>query len=128
MIKLNEFQNEVDEVLVRHRSILDIITKLDEYTSRINRAVIKSATYCGCITIKGEKQEYDIESFEKARDKMKSHVEGDLCPECQEVLIEEIGNEIFYLAALLNIFNINLEEVVEKEFDNLKTLGIFSLK
>ena len=48
-LNCDDFQNQVEEVLIRHKSILDIITKLDEYTSRINRAVVKSVTSCGCI-------------------------------------------------------------------------------
>ena len=40
-ISLNDFQKLVEDVLIRHKSILDIITKLNEYTARINRAVDK---------------------------------------------------------------------------------------
>ncbi len=36
----NDFQEQVSRVLIRHKSILDIMTKLDEYNSRINRAVV----------------------------------------------------------------------------------------
>ena len=45
-ILCDNFQNMVAEVLIRHKSILDIITKLDEYNARINRAVVKSVTCC----------------------------------------------------------------------------------
>ncbi len=64
MLKKNlscgDFQNQVDEVLIRHKSVLDIITKLDEYTSRINRAVVKSVTSCGCIEIRAKKNKIII--------------------------------------------------------------------
>ena len=62
---------QVEDVLIRHRSILDIITKLDEYTSRINRAVIKSVTYCGCIEIHATKQDYNKESLQEIKNNMK---------------------------------------------------------
>ena len=55
-LNMDDFQNQVDDVLIRHKSILDIITKLDEYTARINRAVIKFAASCGCIDINDTKQ------------------------------------------------------------------------
>ncbi len=51
-----DFQNEVSKSLIRHKSILDIMTKLDEYNARINRAVAKSVTSCGCISIDAKKQ------------------------------------------------------------------------
>ena len=53
----NNFNDIVDDVLVRHKSILDIITKLQETNSKINRAIIKSVTACGCIEINGKLQQ-----------------------------------------------------------------------
>ena len=35
----DNFQNSVDESLLRHRSVLDVITKLQESDARVNRAV-----------------------------------------------------------------------------------------
>ena len=52
----DNFQNSVDESLLRHRSILDIITKLQESQARVNRAVAKSVTNCGCIKVEAKKQ------------------------------------------------------------------------
>ena len=48
--------------------------------------------------------------------------------ENNEILEEEIGAYIFYLSALCNTLDINLSEAVLKEYGNMKTLGIFSLK
>ena len=36
-----DFQEQVSQVLIRHKSILDIITKLDQYNARITRAFSK---------------------------------------------------------------------------------------
>jgi hypothetical protein len=38
---IDELQALSSEVSIRHKSILDIMTKLDEYNARINRAVSK---------------------------------------------------------------------------------------
>ncbi|MCF6465851.1 DUF1573 domain-containing protein [Clostridium sp. Cult2] len=127
-VSCDDFQKQVEDVLIRHRSILDIITKLDEYTSRINRAVIKSVTYCGCIEIHATKQDYNKESLEEIKNNMKNHIQGNLCPSCKEILEEEIGAYIFYLSALCNALDIKISDAVLKEYSNMKTLGIFSLK
>lgn len=127
-VSCDDFQAQVEDVLIRHRSILDIITKLNEYTSRIDRAVVKSVTYCGCIEIHATKQDYNRESLEEIKNNMQNHVKGKLCPSCKEVLEEEIGAYIFYLSALCNALDIDLSEAILKEYRNMKTLGIFSLK
>ena len=50
-IIFDSFQNDVSESLLRHKSILDVLTKYTESSSRINRAVAKAVTNCGCIEI-----------------------------------------------------------------------------
>lgn len=127
-LSCKDFQGQVEEVLIRHKSILDIITKLDEYTSRINRAVIKSVTSCGCIEIKATKQDYSKDSLEEIKNNMKNHVEGKLCPSCEEIIQEEIGAYLFYLAALCNALDIDMSDALLREYSNIKALGIFSLK
>jgi hypothetical protein len=127
-ISCNDFQNQVDDVLIRHKSILDIITKLEEYTSRINRAVVKSATSCGCIEINATKQDYSKDSLEEIKNSMENHVKGNMCPGCKEILEEEIGAYLFYLAALCNTLDINMSDALLKEYSNMKALGIFGLK
>ncbi len=123
-----DFQKQVSEVLVRHRSVLDIMTKLDEYNSRINRAVAKSVTSCGCISINASKQDYSKESFEEMLDSVKTHVEGSICEGCRDVVEEEMGSYVFYLAALCNTLDLDFYEIISKEYDRIKTLGVFSLK
>ncbi len=127
-ILCNNFQEQVSHVLIRHKSILDIMTKLDEYNSRINRAVAKSVTSCGCISIHATKQDYSKESFEDNLETVKSHLEGNICDGCKETLEKEIGSYVFYLAAICNTLDLNLQDLLQKEYETIKTLGIFSLK
>lgn len=123
-----EFQNQVSQVLVRHRSILDTMTKLDEYNSRINRSVVKSVTACGCISIDAQKQDFGSESFENMINKASNHVKGNICDSCKDVIEEEIGSYLFYLASLANALDLDLSQILSKEHDRIKTLGIYSLK
>lgn len=127
-LSLNEFQTSIEDVLTRHKSVLDIITKLQEATSKVNRAVIKSATLCGCISIEASKQELpkDIE-FEEAKKYMNNHVKGTLCDSCKEKIEEEMSNNLFYFAALSNTLDIDLYDLFNKKSNELKTLGKFSL-
>lgn len=124
----DDFQKKVSKVLIRHKSILDISTKLGEYNARINRALVKSVTSCGCISIKATKQDFNKETIEEVRDNMKCHVEGKLCEVCREKLEEEIGAYLFYLAALCDTLDITLTDAMLGEYNNLKTLGLYSLK
>ena len=123
-----DFQDQVSKVLIRHRSILDVITKLDEYNARINRAVAKSVTSCGCISINAKKQDYDTNTFEDMLGTVQTHLDGDICNSCKEVVEEEIGSYIFYLAALSDTLGLSLDHIISEENDRVKTLGVFSLK
>lgn len=124
----DNFQEQVSLVLIRHKSILDIMTKLDEYNARITRAIAKSVTSCGCVAIKANKQDFGNDSFENMQEKAQSHVEGKICDNCKDILEEEMGSYMFYLASLCNTLDLDLSDVLEKEYDRIKTLGIYSLK
>lgn len=123
----DDFQEKVSNVLVRHKSILDIISKLGESNAKINRAVIKSATICGCISINATKQDFNKKSMVEARDSLKNHVDGELCDICKEKIEEELGDHIFYIASLCNTLNLNLYDILLKEYKELDALGIYSL-
>lgn len=126
----DNFQNAIDESLLRHKSILDILTKLQESEGRINRAVVKSVTNCGCINVEAKKQELPQEddAIEELSKALKSHVKGDLCDNCREVIEREIGNNLFYLASLCNTLDLNLYDIFIKEYDRMNTLGKFTLR
>ncbi|ACB83760.1 hypothetical protein [Natranaerobius thermophilus] len=123
-----DLQKQVSQLLLRHKSILDNITKFQESNARVNRAVIKSVTNCGCLQVDADKQvipeSATIEDFHKH---LSTHLKGDLCDNCHEVLTNEIGNHLFYMAALANTLNINLNDVIDNESDKISTLGFFNL-
>jgi len=125
---LNEFQDNVAEVLVRHKSILDVITKFQESCARVNRAVVKSASGCGCIEINGKLQDVPTEiSYEEMQQFLSNHVTGELCDICKDKVEQEIGNHLFYLAAICSSLQLELKDVLDKQWKSIKTLGKFSL-
>lgn len=124
----DEFQDTVADCLIRHKSILDVLSKLHETSARVNRAISKSVTSCGCIQINAKKQQvpseirlYELVSY------MDTHTKGQLCDNCREIVELEIGNLLFYLAALCNILGLNLEDIMSAENEKLATLGIYNL-
>lgn len=126
----DDFQNCVDESLLRHKSILDILTKMQDSQSRINRAIAKSVTNCGCVKINAEKQclptsEDDISALNEC---LKKHLEGQLCDNCRDVLEREIGNHMFYITSLCNSLDLNLYDILLKEYDKMNTLGKYTFR
>lgn len=127
-IRCEEFQKNVDKYLVRHRSILDVITKLQDSTARTNRAIVKSVTSCGCLEIKALKQPIPEDvSLENLSDYVRTHLEGKLCPDCLEKVEAELGKTLFYLTALCSLLNLDLGSILDKENNRISTLGIYSL-
>ena len=127
-IMIENFQNSVSESLMRHKSIIDIITKLTESNSRINRAVAKSVTSCGCVSISAHKQTLPEDAtLDNVSELLSSQIEGKLCESCREVLEQELGNNLYYIAALCDALEINLFDVLLEEYKKVETLGKFSL-
>jgi hypothetical protein len=125
---LGEFQKQVSELLLRHRSLLDILSKCDQSNASVHRSVIKAVTECGCIEVQGKKQPYSPEmTVEEAQAALQSHVSGNLCDQCAEVVSEQLGKSLFYLSALCNVLDVNLEKVIEDESKKCNTLGIFKM-
>jgi hypothetical protein len=125
----DEFQNVVDDLLIRHCSILDILSKLSEASCRVNRAVNKSVTNCGCISIQAQKLQIpeNISSLEELRNCLDNHLQGELCSNCEEVVIGELGKLLFYSAALCNVLDISLYDVFIEEYKKAAALGVFNL-
>ena len=123
----DQFQETVGEYLIRHRSILDIMAKLQEANARTNRAVTKAVTSCGCVKIVAEKQQIppDID-LGQLKEHTQNHISGELCEHCREVVEAELGNTMFYMAALANSVNVNLYDVILKEHKKLSALGVFN--
>ncbi len=125
----DEFQNVVGDLLIRHRSILDVLSKLSEANCRVNRAVIKAVTECGCISIQAEKLQLPegIDSYAQLREYMDNHIRGVLCEHCNEVITSEMGKMLFYTAALCNTMDINLYDVFLHEYKKASALGVFNM-
>jgi len=123
-----QFQTTVSEYLLRHRSILDVQTKLTEAAARVNRAVAKSVTTCGCISVNAVRQKFPADiSLRELKQFMDTHLVGAMCDKCREVVETEIGTTLFYLAALCSLLDLNLKEVLEKEHARVSALGVFNL-
>ena len=123
----DQFQDTVNEYLIRHRSVLDIMAKLQESQARVNRAITKAVTSCGCVQVHATRQQYPADAtLEQLRDHVQSHVSGKLCDHCREVVEAELGNSLFYLAALCNTFDLNLYDIILQEQKKLSALGVYN--
>lgn len=131
-IIFDDFQNNVDESLIRHRSLLDIMTKLQESESRINRAIAKSVTNCGCISLEAKKQKLPSKdsdlNIENLSQCLETHIKGNLCENCRDIIESEIGTNLFYLTSLCNTLGLNLYDILLKEYDKINTLGKYNLR
>ena len=127
----DDFQNSVNNSLLRHKSILDILSKYQESQARANRAICKAVTNCGCIEICAKKQnmleDTDL-SLEELNPRLNSHIKGDLCENCREVIERELGNNLFYLTSLCNALDLNLFDILLKEYNKMDTLGKFTFR
>jgi len=126
--RYNSFQESVSEYLIRHKSMLDVVSKLQESSARVNRAVVKAITSCGCIEVNAGKQELpnDITYWEM-KEHMETHIDGSMCEHCCEVLEAEIGRNLFYIAALCDLFSLSFDEVIDEERKRVAALGVFNL-
>lgn len=127
--EFKDFQSMVDRHLLRHRSLLDIMTKYQEAASRVNRAVAKAVTSCGCVEIHAKKQEIpEGISLSGLKAYMDSHLSGCLCDHCRDVIEKELGNQLFFMASLANVLDIRLDDVLENEEEKMDTLGVYGLR
>lgn len=126
----DEFQNTVANLLIRHHSVLDVVSKLSEATCRVNRSVVKSVTDCGCVSIQAQKIQLpdNIESINELKSYLDNHLRGQLCPQCEDVITSELGKLLFYTAALCNTLNINLYDVFIKEYKEAEALGVYNMR
>lgn len=123
-----QFQNTVSEYLVHHRSILDVMAKLQESSAHVNRTIAKSVTNCGCLKIDAAKQSIPAyATLPEMIDYVQTHLEGSLCPNCRENLENELGNTLFYLAGLCTLLGLKMDKIICKENDRLETLGVYNL-
>ena len=126
---IGEFQHLVDEMLIQHQSIMDILSKGQEASARVNRAVVKSVTSCGCISVNARKNTIPEDAtLADLKHIFSSHLQGALCPACREIVASELGKQLFYIIALANTLGFSVEDILERETDNLNTLTIYNLR
>ncbi len=124
----DQFQSTVKSLLIRHQSILDILSKGQETSARVNRAVVKSVTSCGCHAINAHKKPIPPDaSLADLKELLNSQLEGIICDNCRDIIEAELGKQLFYIAALSNALDISLTDVLDQENKKLQTLTIFNL-
>ena len=125
---LATLQHLVSQYLIRHRSILDVQSKLNETTARISRAMAYAVATCGCVQIHAERQRFPRDvGLGDVRGFLSTHLQGEPCERCREHLEDEIGSTLFYLAALCHITGLNLDGILRKERDRVSALGVYHL-
>jgi hypothetical protein len=124
----DQFQSMVKSLLIRHQSILDILSKGQETSARVNRAVVKSVTSCGCHAVNARKKSLPSDaSLADLKELLDSQLEGNICDNCRDIIEAELGKQLFYIAALSNTLDISLTDVLDQEHKKLQTLRIFNL-
>ncbi|HZK53139.1 MAG TPA: DUF1573 domain-containing protein [Desulfosporosinus sp.] len=124
----DQFQSTVKSLLIRHQSILDILSKGQESSGRVNRAVVKSVTSCGCHAINAQKKPIPPDaSLADLKELLDSQLEGLICDNCRDIVEAELGKQMFYMAALANALDISLSDVLYHEHKKLQTLTVFNL-
>ncbi|MBP2652349.1 MAG: hypothetical protein H6Q74_3174 [Firmicutes bacterium] len=122
------FQSAVADYLIRHRSVIDILTKYQESNAKVNRAFAKAVTECGCVEINATRQNPPSQvAYSDLKQYMSSHISGQLCEQCREVISNELGHNLFYIVALCNLLNLNVNEIMHQEYKTVTTLGVFHL-
>ena len=124
----DQFQSTVKSLLIRHQSILDILSKGQESSARVNRAVVKSVTSCGCHAINAHKKPIPTDaSLADLKELLNSQLEGFICDNCRDIVEAELGKQLFYIAALSNALEISMSDVLFHEYKKLQTLTVFNL-
>ncbi len=116
---LTEYQNRAGSVIARNKSVLDILSKQQCAGARVERSVVKAVTACGCIGIEGCKNPPRTGT---------TQLEGSLCEDCENMIMTEMGELIFYLASLCNALDIRLEDVIRRDMNRCDMLGPYSLR
>lgn len=127
-----EFQLAIREYLIRHRSIMDTLSKLQEASARVNRAVAKAVTVCGCVEVQARRQQVPEQASEdityvELKQYVQTHLSGEACDQCRDALATELGQTFFYATALCETFNMRASDILNRELQRVVTLGVFNL-
>ncbi|MCL6596333.1 MAG: DUF1573 domain-containing protein [Firmicutes bacterium] len=124
----DEFQASVSSHLIQNKSILDAITKLNESSLRVQRAVTRAVTQCGCIRIDASRQRIpEVASLEQLGKLLDSHVRGELCKDCRDDVETEVGNALCYIAAVCELVGVSMYDCLIGVDKRIRALGMFHL-
>jgi hypothetical protein len=124
----DEFQASVSSHLIQNKSILDAITKLNESSLRVQRAVTRAVTQCGCIRIDASRQRIpEVASLEQLGKLLDSHVRGELCNDCRDNVETEVGNALCYIAAVCELVGVSMYDCLIGVDKRIRALGMFHL-
>jgi hypothetical protein len=124
----DDFQASVSSHLVQNKSILDAITKLNEASMRVQRVITRAVTQCGCIRIDATRQRVpEVASLEELGRVLDSHVRGELCSDCREVVETEVGNSLCYVAAVCELVGVSMYDCLIGVDKRIRALGMFHL-
>ncbi|MDO7788937.1 DUF1573 domain-containing protein [Desulforamulus aquiferis] len=126
----DQFQNTVSEMMLCHRSILEVLAKVQESGARVQRSVVQSVTACGCQKINANKNKSPLPedaTLIDLKNLLDSHISGELCSNCRDNIESEIGRALFYMTALCNLLDLNLYDIFIKEHKQLEILREYNL-
>lgn len=126
--KSEDFQHKVSALIIRNRNVMDILTKCQISCGKICRSTVKSATGCGCLKIISEKCLPTFSENDSFFTGEESGVSGTICPDCKDIIENEIGELLFYTAGLCNALGLNMADIMKKEIKNVEVLGKYSLR
>ncbi len=116
---LTEYRSRAAGVIARNKSVLDILSKQQCAGAKVVRSVIKAVTACGCIGINGCKNPPRTGT---------TQIEGELCEDCENIIMTEMGEMFFYFVSLCNALGIDVAEVVRRDMSRCDMLGPYSLR
>ena len=121
-LNLDRLQQAIKKYYHRNKGIMDTLSKLNVATAKTQRAVIKTATQCGCTEIFVTKQPPGFNG------EAESMLVGSVCPSCRETLEKNMGDVLFYLISLMMLTGTDTETVVTEQIRQMEWLGKFNLK
>ena len=101
-----DFEKTVRSFLLRHQSILDLMSKYQETCSRTNRAIAKAVTSCGCIQINAEKQPLPPDASIEDLQKYFRPILKEIMRKLPGDYHHGVRKNLFYITALGNILGI----------------------
>ena len=123
-----ELQQKADEYLIINPAALQILMQISHSGLQLQQAVIRASNNCGCVKLSTKKT---LLPKEASWQDLKNQPTGDelqgLCPECRSLIKDKMGSMLFYIAALANAFDIDMDEIIQKEINQLDILGYFML-